>query len=88
MILFGLSKNCFIILKWTDTQNVFDHWLSDDRVTDNRVNAAHKSVAETYDRIDKIVREELQKNRKSHMYAFLVTSLLVFLASIQGFILN
>ncbi|WP_229754407.1 GNAT family N-acetyltransferase [Fictibacillus barbaricus] len=34
---------------------MFDHWLSDDRVTDNRVNAAHKSVAETYDRIDKIL---------------------------------
>jgi [ribosomal protein S5]-alanine N-acetyltransferase len=42
-------------LEITDTQDVFDHWLSDDRVTDNRVNSAHKSVAETYDRIDKIV---------------------------------
>jgi [ribosomal protein S5]-alanine N-acetyltransferase len=42
-------------LEITDTQNMYDHWLSDDRVTDNRVNAAHKSVKETYDRIYKIV---------------------------------
>ena len=25
-------------------QSVFDNWISDERVTNNRVNAAHKSI--------------------------------------------
>jgi [ribosomal protein S5]-alanine N-acetyltransferase len=38
-----------------DTQSVFDHWISDDRVTDNRVSAAHKTITETKGRVEKIV---------------------------------
>lgn len=44
-------------LDLTDTQSVFDHWLSDERVTDNRINAAHLSVSETKERLNKIVSE-------------------------------
>lgn len=44
-------------LDLTDTQSVFDHWLSDERVTDNRINAAHQSVSETKERLNKIVDE-------------------------------
>ena len=40
-----------------DAQKVFDHWISDERVTDNRVNAAHKTVAETMKRVDNIVSQ-------------------------------
>ncbi|KAA0566731.1 GNAT family N-acetyltransferase [Bacillus sp. CH30_1T] len=39
-----------------DTQSVFDHWISDERVTDNRVSAAHKTIAETKVRVEKIVK--------------------------------
>lgn len=38
-----------------DTQKVFDHWLSDERVADNRINAAHKTISETLERVNKIV---------------------------------
>ncbi len=38
-----------------DTQSVFDHWISDERVTDNRINAAHKSISQTIERVEKIV---------------------------------
>jgi [ribosomal protein S5]-alanine N-acetyltransferase len=41
----------------TDVQNAFDHWLSDKRVADNRINPAHKSVSETIERVDKIVSQ-------------------------------
>jgi ribosomal-protein-alanine N-acetyltransferase len=44
-------------LELTDTQSIFDNWLSDERVTDNRINAAHKTVSETFKRVDKIVSE-------------------------------
>ncbi|MGP4080094.1 GNAT family N-acetyltransferase [Pseudalkalibacillus sp. R45] len=40
-----------------DVQSVFDHWLSDERVTDNRVKAAHKTISETLERVAKIVSE-------------------------------
>jgi len=40
---------------FTDAQEVFEHWISDERVTDNRINAAHKTIAETIDRVKKIV---------------------------------
>ncbi|PFA62821.1 GNAT family N-acetyltransferase [Bacillus sp. AFS015802] len=39
-----------------DTQRAFDHWLSDERISDHRVSAANKSVAETTMRMEKIVR--------------------------------
>jgi [ribosomal protein S5]-alanine N-acetyltransferase len=39
----------------TDVQSAFDHWLSDERVSDNRINPAHKSVSETIERVSKIV---------------------------------
>ncbi|UOQ86903.1 GNAT family N-acetyltransferase [Gracilibacillus salinarum] len=42
-------------LALTDVQSVFDHWLSDERVADNRINAAHKKVSETMERMEKIV---------------------------------
>ncbi|WP_353625698.1 GNAT family N-acetyltransferase [Bacillus sp. JCM 19041] len=38
-----------------DSQTVFDHWLSDSRVSDNRVSAPHQSVSETRERVNKIV---------------------------------
>jgi ribosomal-protein-alanine N-acetyltransferase len=38
-----------------DARNVFAHWLSDERITDNRINAAHKTVSETIERVAKIV---------------------------------
>jgi [ribosomal protein S5]-alanine N-acetyltransferase len=44
-------------LEMTDAQSVFDHWLSDERVTDNRINPAHKSVSETVERVQKIISQ-------------------------------
>ncbi|WP_261134808.1 GNAT family N-acetyltransferase [Bacillus sp. Marseille-Q3570] len=44
-------------MELSDAQKVFDHWLSDERVSDNRVNAAHKTVLETIERISKIVSD-------------------------------
>jgi [ribosomal protein S5]-alanine N-acetyltransferase len=41
--------------KLTDTQAAFDHWLSDERVSDNRVSAAHQSISQTEERLTKIV---------------------------------
>jgi [ribosomal protein S5]-alanine N-acetyltransferase len=41
----------------TDTQAAFDHWLSDERVSDNRVSAAHQSVSQTEKRLTKIVSD-------------------------------
>jgi [ribosomal protein S5]-alanine N-acetyltransferase len=38
-----------------DTQSVFDHWLSDERVSDHRVSPAHKTVVDTKMRMEKIV---------------------------------
>jgi ribosomal-protein-alanine N-acetyltransferase len=44
-------------LELTDAQSVFDHWLSDERVSDNRISPAHKTVSETIERVAKIVSE-------------------------------
>ena len=44
-------------MELSDAQKAFDHWLSDERVSDNRVNAAHKIVSETVDRVTKIVND-------------------------------
>ncbi len=38
-----------------DTQKVYDHLLSDEGVADNRINAAHKTISETIERVNKIV---------------------------------
>ena len=43
-------------LKMTDAQKIFNNWLSDERVSDNRVSAAHKSVSETIRKLEKIVK--------------------------------
>lgn len=48
-------------MKRSDAQKAFDHWLSDERVSDNRVNAAHKTVSETNERIAKIVSDYVNK---------------------------
>ena len=42
-------------LKMSDAQTMFDNWLSDERISDNRVSAAHKSVSETIKKLEKIV---------------------------------
>ena len=44
-------------LELSDAQTVFSHWLSDERVSDNRINPAHKTVSETIERLDKIVSQ-------------------------------
>ncbi|WP_241773328.1 hypothetical protein [Bacillus sp. LL01] len=44
-----------------DAQKVFDHWISDERVTDNRVSAAHKTVGETVERVANIVSNMRRK---------------------------
>ena len=44
-------------MELSDAQMAFDHWLSDERVSDNRVSAAHKTVSETIERITKIVED-------------------------------
>ncbi|WP_339149004.1 MULTISPECIES: GNAT family N-acetyltransferase [unclassified Sutcliffiella] len=43
--------------KLGDAQKVFDHWISDERVTDNRVNAAHTDVSQTVERVATIVSQ-------------------------------
>ncbi len=48
-------------MELSDAQMVFDHWLSDERVSDNRVNAAHKTVSETIERVAKIVSDYANK---------------------------
>ncbi|UTE78444.1 GNAT family N-acetyltransferase [Rossellomorea sp. KS-H15a] len=42
-------------LELSDAPSVFDHWLSDDRVMDNLIKGAHKSVKETIKRVTEIV---------------------------------
>lgn len=48
-------------MELSDIQKAFDHWLSDERVSDHRVSAAHNSVAETIDRIEKIISNYANK---------------------------
>ncbi|XXM70794.1 GNAT family N-acetyltransferase [Lysinibacillus sphaericus] len=42
-------------IEFSDSQSVFDHWLCDDRVMDNLIKGAHKSVSETIERVKEIV---------------------------------
>ena len=42
-------------IELSDVQSVFDHWLCDDRVMDNLIKGAHKSVSETIERVTEIV---------------------------------
>ncbi|MFP3340080.1 hypothetical protein R0J91_19030, partial [Micrococcus sp. SIMBA_131] len=42
-------------IELSDAQSVFDHWLCDDRVMDNLIKGAHKSVSETIERVTEIV---------------------------------
>jgi [ribosomal protein S5]-alanine N-acetyltransferase len=44
-----------LVLK--DAQTVFDNWLSDERVSDNRVSPAHKQVSETKEKLARIIGE-------------------------------
>ncbi|WP_175987550.1 GNAT family N-acetyltransferase [Bacillus sp. Marseille-Q1617] len=41
----------------TDAGSIFDHWLSDERVSDNRVSPAHRDVSQTIERVEKIVHQ-------------------------------
>ncbi|MBH9964835.1 GNAT family N-acetyltransferase [[Bacillus] enclensis] len=41
----------------TNTLAAFDNWLSDERVSDNRVSAAHQSVSETKERVNRILSD-------------------------------
>jgi [ribosomal protein S5]-alanine N-acetyltransferase len=52
-------------LVMNDAQNVFDNWLSDERVSDNRVSPAHKQVSETKERLARIIAEY---ESKEHCY--------------------
>ena len=49
-------------MELSDTQKVFDHWLSDERISENRVNSEHKTVSETTDRVTKIVGDYVNKD--------------------------
>ena len=42
-------------------QKVFDNWLSDERISENRVNSEHKTVSETTERVTKIVDDYVNK---------------------------
>ncbi|WP_090831988.1 MULTISPECIES: GNAT family N-acetyltransferase [unclassified Bacillus (in: firmicutes)] len=42
-------------LDLTDAKSVYDHWLSDERVMDNLIKGAHKSISETNMRVAEIV---------------------------------
>ncbi|TFD99476.1 GNAT family N-acetyltransferase [Jeotgalibacillus salarius] len=45
-----------------DAEKAFHHWLSDERVADNRVSASHKTYSETIDRVTKIVKDYAKKD--------------------------
>ncbi|MGF2616141.1 GNAT family N-acetyltransferase [Rossellomorea vietnamensis] len=51
-----LETNRLILrkLELTDAEIMFDRWLSDERVSDNRVSPAHKSVTETIEKLKTI----------------------------------
>ncbi|WP_342543005.1 GNAT family N-acetyltransferase [Paenisporosarcina sp. FSL H8-0542] len=40
-----------------DAQSFFTHWMSDERVTDNLIKGAHKSIKESVERVTNIVNE-------------------------------
>jgi [ribosomal protein S5]-alanine N-acetyltransferase len=44
-------------LELSDAQKVFDHWLSDERISDNRINAAHQHISQTNKRLADIVSQ-------------------------------
>jgi [ribosomal protein S5]-alanine N-acetyltransferase len=48
-------------LELADTESVFNHWLSDERVSDNRISPAHTNTSETKERLDKIIRDYSSK---------------------------
>lgn len=48
-------------MELTDAQSVFDHWLSDERVSDNKISAAHKTVEQSIERVTKIVGDYSSK---------------------------
>lgn len=41
----------------SDAQSVFDHWRSDARISDNRINPAHKTIPESITWLDNIVNQ-------------------------------
>ncbi|MBU0904431.1 MAG: GNAT family N-acetyltransferase [Firmicutes bacterium] len=49
-------------MELSDTQKVFDNWLSDERISENRVNSEHKTVSETTERVTKIVDGYVNKD--------------------------
>ncbi|PGS48737.1 GNAT family N-acetyltransferase [Bacillus sp. AFS041924] len=44
-----------------DSQSIFNNWLSDDRVMDNLIKGAHKSIEETIERVNEIVKNYTSK---------------------------
>lgn len=44
-------------LEQTDAKYVFENWLSDNRVMDNLIKGAHKSISETITRVAEIVNQ-------------------------------
>ncbi|KAB8135747.1 GNAT family N-acetyltransferase [Gracilibacillus oryzae] len=49
-------------LEMSDVQKVYDHWLSDERVSDNRVSAPHQNISETVERMAEIVGNYAKKD--------------------------
>ncbi|MED4018796.1 GNAT family N-acetyltransferase [Sutcliffiella cohnii] len=49
-------------MELSDTQKAFEQWLSDERVSDNRVSAAHKTLSESFERLTKIVSNYANKD--------------------------
>ncbi len=49
-------------LKRSDSQAIFDRWLSDERVAENRVSAAHRTVSETNARVADIAARYERKD--------------------------
>ncbi|MGR3763084.1 GNAT family N-acetyltransferase [Rossellomorea sp. NS-SX7] len=44
-------------LRLPDAQSSFDHWLSDERVSDHKISPAHKTLTQTVERIEGIVNQ-------------------------------
>ncbi|MGD7023830.1 GNAT family N-acetyltransferase [Rossellomorea vietnamensis] len=51
-----LETNRLVLRRLTlsDAEAIFDRWLSDERVSDNRVSPAHKSISETVRKLETI----------------------------------
>jgi ribosomal-protein-alanine N-acetyltransferase len=41
----------------TDAQSIYDHWRSDERVSENRINPAHKTISETIKWLNNILSQ-------------------------------